>query len=219
MKRILENEGLNLVINSYGACVEEFSYKKNPIFFPKLITKIENKLVTRGGMVPLLGDFLKEKDSLSSNIKSPWDIIKEDKDNLSLSLKVPNEEGFVLNFIEYRIEKSSLIARLMIENLSKEDIFINPSFKAFFYLGGEFKISGLEGEDFTKPKLLEKDYINLFTKYNDIEIFSKNLGEFSIWTDSYGDYLCLGPILNSFKNKSILKIGQTFKAEVRIRIK
>ena len=218
MKILLENKGLRLLINSYGACIEEFSYKKNPIFFPKLITKVKDKLATRGGMVPVLGDFKKD-EAFSSNIKSSWDVLKEDNDSLALSLKVPNKEGFILNFIEYRIEESSLRARLMIENLSKEDIFINPSFKSFYYLGGDFKLKDTDFKNLDQAKIVKKDYINLLTKYNDIEIYNEGLEEFAVWTDDYGDYLCLGSILNSSKDKSILKIGETFRAEVRIKIK
>lgn len=230
MKIILKNEKLNLNINSYGAYIEGFSYKKNPVFFPKLLIKIKDELKTRGGMHPCLPNFGKSDiEDLAQHgygRVSFWEVLEKSDKKVLFKLKGEKKYENLISFIEYEIFDDYLKVSLRMVNESDEKLAIAPGFHPYFYVGDDFYIDNisLDGIDLEDTYFIKKDSLSFKARFNKIKIESLNMNTFAIWTDYHGDYICLEPSLNgpSFSkeiNKPlILKPGDIFEDEIKISI-
>lgn len=230
MKINLKNKKLELVINSYGAYVEEFSYDKNPIFFPKLLFKISGELKTRGGMHPCLPNFgksdLVDIDQHGYARTSFWQLIENDEKSVLLTLSGKKEFENLESFIRYFIDEENFYIRLYMRNKGKEKIPIAPGFHPYFYIGKDFEIKGLslDGKNLENTIFIDRENIEFKTKFNKVKITSKELRDYAIWSDFRGDYICIEPTLNGpsftkeINSPLYLLSKKDFTAEIKISV-
>ena len=233
MKETIKNENLEVCINTFGGYIESFTYKNNPVFFPKLLIKIKDSLKTRGGMHPCLPNF-GEDEYLNLNVHGFgrdefWEIIEKDENKIKLKLKGIETYKNVDFYIDYEIEKDKLKTYLRVDNKSNDKKLIAPGFHPYFYTGEE-KIK-FENFEIDEKKLfdtifIDRDFLKFTLKNKEISINTKNAGRFAIWTDFYGQYICIEPTFNgkSFIKKEkdepfILKKDQSFNMAFEIQAK
>lgn len=231
MKIEIKNEYLSATINLFGAYIENFCKYGNPIFFPKVVSKIGDKLKARGGMHPCLPNFGPDEISnlnqhgFARNNK--WQLVDKANDFVKLKLLGIDDYVDVEFVIEYRLEKDGLLTRLNIKNTSSSEKNIGPGFHPYFYC--ENMNIEIEGFDIEKDKLedtifLEVKKIQAKIGKNNIRISGKNVNVFAIWTDFFGDYICIEPTLNSksftkeINRPYILKAKEEFSQEFVINI-
>ncbi|MDY3006615.1 aldose epimerase [Anaerococcus sp. AGMB00486] len=230
MKIILNNDKLNLIINSYGAYVEEFSFKKNPVFFPKLLIKIKDELKTRGGMHPCLPNFgksdIEDLDQHGYGRISFWEVLEKDEKRVLFKLNGKKKFENLLTFIEYEISDKNFKTSFKIRNKSEKRLPIAPGFHPYFCIGDDFTVENLSLKDVKLEDtfFIKRDYLIFKAKFSKIRIEANKMNTFAIWTDFHGDYICLEPSLNGpafskeINNPLYLNPGDEFNDEINIKI-
>lgn len=226
-----EMPDMKATINTWGAYVETFSKANNPIFFPKLLTKIGEELKPRGGMHPCLPNFGKDEifglsqHGFGRDVE--WDVLYSGIDHIDL--KYVGEETYkdVYFYINYRMEESKFITSLKVYNRSDGDVYLAPGFHPYFYC----KDLDFDIEDFSysKDKLedtmfLEADRVKFTVNGKTYAISGDNIGVFAIWTDFMGDYICIEPTYKGVAfvedKKDIYKLSRNeeFSQEIVIEL-
>lgn len=230
MKIELKNNKLNLIANTNGAYIEEFSCDDKDVFFPKFETEIKGKKKVRGGSHPCLPSFgpseINDLKDHGYGRDYEWEVVE--KNPCKVMLKLSGKCGYegVDSFISYDLLRDGLFAEIEMVNKSCKDLPVAPGFHPYFKVGSDFEVEGLDFGDFN----LEDTYflggseISFKGEYYKIKITSQNFHKFAIWTDFLDDYRCVEPCYNgkSFIKDGkpcILKAGETFNAAMKIEIK
>lgn len=231
MKLDLKNGDMKLTINSFGAYVETFSKDRQSVFFPKILTKINDDLKARGGMHPCLPNF--GADDLTGlpmhgfGRDERWEVLTSSKDGADLRLEGKGPYEKVFFFISYRLKENKLITNLTVYNRSKGPINLGPGFHPYFYCKDlDIKIEDfpIDKEKISDTLFFEGDEVRFNCNGRNFLIKGKNIGSFAIWTDFYGDYVCVeptykGPVFNG-DGKDIYKLdkNEEFSQEFLIEI-
>lgn len=229
MKIELTNDKTELIADTNGAYIEEFTYDGKDVFFPKFETEIAGKKKTRGGSHPCLPCFgpseindLKDHGYARDRV---WTVIEKTDNKVILSLE--GECGYegMDSFITYDLGEKSLNAEIKMVNKSDKDLPVAPGFHPYFRAGAHFKVRGLDFGDFNLEDtyFLDAREVSFKAENFNLKITSENFYKFAIWTDFQDDYRCVEPCYNgkSFVkdgNPYILKAGETFLAKMKIDI-
>ncbi len=233
MRISLENSLSHIEVNSNGAYIDNFEVKGKSIFFPKVMVKIGDKLKVRGGMHVCAPNF--GEDEILHDLANHgfardlnWNVDDYGKDYVSLSLDGIKFYKDIRFYLDYRLDGSSLIAKLKVINKSGSKVLLAPGFYPYFY--ADHKPIVINNKDIEKSKLcdgiIDGDRSQRFvTDGNDIVIEGiENINEYVFWSDFKGDYLCVEPTYRSiaFKDDSRLPhkldIGEKFIQKIKINV-
>lgn len=234
MKITLANDKAQASVNTNGAFVDSFEIEDIPIFFPRLMVKIADKLKTRGGMHPCAPNFGANATGLDLDQHGfardmDWEIDEKAQSYVRLSLDGIKDYEGVKFLVEYKLNDTSLLTSLSILNKASKEKLVAPGFHPYFYSDqGKILINN--------PKIDQKSLVssifdqNKAQKFtvqgNEIEIVGlENVNYFVFWTDFKGDYICVEPtyMANSFEDESkasyILRPGEEFVQKFEIKVK
>lgn len=232
MKYNLKKNDISICINNYGAYVESFQRSGETIFFPKVLTKINDQLKKRGGMHPCIPNFGEDKiTNLSQHgfgRDEYWDILSSGEDYIDLKLVGEGLYEDVYFYINYKIDQAKLITSLNIYNRSSKTVNLAPGFHPYFYCKDfDFEIEDFKinpKEDLSQTLFLESDRIKFRISNKNFQIIGQNIKKFAIWTDFCGDYVCIEPTYRGSvfteDNKDIYKIkkNEEFSMEFSIEL-
>lgn len=229
MKITLTNDNLNLIANTEGAYIENFSCDGKDVFFPKFETEIKGKKKTRGGCHPCLPSFgpseINDLKDHGYGRDYEWEIAE--KSSSKLVLKLEGKCGYegMDSFISYELLEDGLFAEIEMLNKSEKDLPVAPGFHPYFKVGNDFDVDGLDFGDFNLEDtyFLDASEVSFKGEAYKIKITSQNFHKFAIWTDFLDDYRCVEPCYNgkSFVkggNPKILKAGETFISRMIVEI-
>ena len=212
MRLDIKSKDIKISINTFGAYIETFTKENEQIFFPKVLSKIGDNLKPRGGMHPCLPNF--GQDEISGLAQHGfardeyWDVLASGEDYVDLKLEGIGDYQGVYFYINYRIVSNKLYTSLKVYNRSEKTVNLGPGFHPYFYC----KDFDLEIENFPVDKqkikdtlFLEGDMVKFKCNGKDFEMSGKNIGVFAIWTDFYGDYVCIEP---TYKGKVFTNDGK-----------
>ncbi|MDO5018602.1 MAG: aldose epimerase [Lagierella massiliensis] len=203
MKIVLQNNKINVKINSLGAYVEKFSFDSKPIFYPKSQITIQGKVKTRGGMHPCCPNFsVDEISDLPSHgfIRDlEFEVLYLSNEFVKLkSIGIGNYKN-VDFFIEYSINENSLNAQLRVKNKSDHAVPLAPAFHPYFYLEN-FKVDianfEIKKDKLPQTQFLETNSVQFSCNGKNLSIRGENVNVFAIWSDSIDKYLCIEPTYN-----------------------
>ncbi|MDD7305094.1 MAG: aldose epimerase [Peptoniphilaceae bacterium] len=191
---------MKATINTFGAYVETFTKANEPIFFPKVLTKIGKDLKQRGGMHPCLPNFSNDEifglPQHGFGRDVGWDVLSSGKDYVDLKYCGEDIYKDVYFYINYRLEENKFITSLKVYNRSDKEVYLGPGFHPYFYC----KDLDVSIDNFTldKDKLddtifLKSDKVKFRANGKDYFISGDNVGLYAIWTDLKGDYVCIEP--------------------------
>lgn len=212
MRLDIENQDAKVSINTFGGYVETFCKDDRTIFFPKVLTKIGDQLKPRGGMHPCLPNF--GQDEISSLPQHGfardeyWDVLTSGPDYVDLKLKGIDSYEDVYFYINYKLEENKLITSLQVYNRSDKDLDLGPGFHPYFYckdLDLEIENFDLDRDKIEDTLFLHGSEVKFKANGQDFAIRGDNIGVFAIWTDFYGDYVCIEP---TYKGKVFNKDGR-----------
>lgn len=229
MKIKLTNDRLNLIANTKGAYIEEFSRDGKDVFFPKFETEISGKKKTRGGSHPCLPSFgpseINELKDHGYGRDNEWSLVEKSESKAVLNLGGKCGYEGMDSFISYELYENHLEAEIKMVNNSDKDLLVAPGFHPYFRAGEDFKVDGVDfsGFNLEDTYFLDASEISFRAENFTIKITSDNFHKFAIWTDFLDDYRCVEPCYNgkSFVkggNPHILKTGETFSARMKINI-
>ena len=233
MKLTLENSISYVEINSNGAYIDTFEVNGKSIFFPKLMVKIKDQLKVRGGMHVCAPNF--GEDNIFHNLGNHgfardliWEIVDYGNDFAKLSLDGIDIYEDVKFIIYYKLNKTDLFAKLLIENNSNKQVLIAPGFHTYFY--ADHRDIVINDRKIDKGQLPESIIYESFNENfitDDNKIFIEgleNINEFVFWSDFKGDYICVGPTYKAmaFKEDSRepfkLEAGKRFEQSINIKV-
>lgn len=200
MKIDIKNQNLRVSINNFGAYVETFSKLDDPIFFPKVLTKIGENLKPRGGMHPCLPNF--GQDQISALPQHGfardeyWDVLTSGENYVDLKLVGMDTYEDVYFYINYSLEANKLITSLKVYNRSDRDVYLGPGFHPYFYCKDlDLEIEGfpVDRDKIEDTLFLEASEVKFTANGKTYAIRGENIGVFAIWTDFNGDYVCIEP--------------------------
>lgn len=213
MKLDIKSGDIKISINTFGAYIENFTKAGEHILFPKVLTKIGDNLKPRGGMHPCVPNF--GQDEISNLPQHGfardeyWDVLDSSPD--CLDLKLEGIEGYeeVYFYINYRLEANKLFTSLRVDNRSDKTVNLGPGFHPYFYckdLDFEIENYPIDKKKLEETVFLESDRVKFKCNDKIFEIRGKNINVFAIWTDFYGDYVCVEP---TYKGKVFVKNGKS----------
>lgn len=230
MKKIISNDILKVVINTSGAFIDEFCFGEKNIFYPRFTVNIDGIERPRGGMHPCLPQFgVSEINNLMVHGYArdlDWEIIEEDQNRIILALDGHFEYEGMNSLIEYSLDNNKFDVKLILKNLSNNNLLVAPGFHPYFYYDNNFFIDGvgLNDDDLRKTIFVKSKEINFRTGENEVKILTDNFNVFAIWSDFIENYICIEPTFNgnSFtkdkNNPYILNVNEEFKAQISIMI-
>ena len=231
MRISLENSLAKIKVNPNGGYIDHYDVLGKHIFFPRLMTKIGNRLKVRGGMHPCLPNFGQDKslNTLPSHgfgRDLVWQVLIQREDYVKLALDGIDDYEGVRFFLTYELEGANLLASIDIENNSNEAKLVAPGFHPYFYADrGGFAINGkdLDRKDLPNSIYIKAKDSSFIVNSNNIEIIGEeNVNQYIVWSDFVGDYICVEPTFsaNSFENlkEEVYKLnkGQTFSLVIKI---
>lgn len=226
MKYKLSTKTSQMTVNSMGAYIERMTIDDVDVFFPNVQFCIDGKLKVRGGMHPCLPQF--GKDELFNlpqhgyGREISWQV-KEITDH-TISLLQKNMKGYedVTFTIKYILKEDSLITELDVKNESEKTAFIAPGFHPYFYSRNRIiEIANVDMQKLKDTEYVKSKDVSFKLSENEILIKGHNIGQYAVWTDFYGEYICVeptynGPSFNQEKQYLSLKKGEHFKMQFEI---
>jgi galactose mutarotase-like enzyme len=192
------------LIDPLGAWLTNLSDDNGDVLFPRRqLVAPDESAKTRGGCHVCLPNFGPGGDSglpqHGFGRTRPWDVVERSDTGATLMLK-GGAPGYELleTTLQFEVQESSLTMTLNVQNNGVSPLRVAPAFHPYFALTKNeeqvkvnehvYILAELGGTEFE-----DGDSKNVITRNRHIQVTSRQLPMWAIWTDMLGDYVCVEP--------------------------